>query len=218
MFHISCWCFTWCATAYLPFVHGFALMVSVSIPTSQNPYSLACTNTTHQKLWHCSARFVGSWRFSGASRPPMFSLTPHWFNQKYIKNTLLTLVLPQIEYWGTEIKLSDEITSHGLQTYVLMVVTDNASRRQDSLRQDSLKPRLAYHGPGFKHSCTRNERKTHWSTSTCALASLRHEHRYVWTRVDYEIYWKILYLWKFRPIRIISGQISPILSNLIFIP
>ena len=27
---------------------------------------------------------------SGASRPPKFSLTPHWFSQKYIKNTLLT--------------------------------------------------------------------------------------------------------------------------------
>ena len=32
-------------------------------------------------------------------------------------------------------------------------MTDDASVRQDSLRQDSLKHRLAYRAPGFERSC-----------------------------------------------------------------
>ena len=95
--------------------------------------------------------------------------------------------------------------------------TVHALVRQDSLRQDSLKHRLSYRAPGFERSCAQNGRKTHWGTSACALASLRHEHRYVWARVVHTLYWKLLYLWNFRPITIISGQISHIFSNLIFI-
>ena len=104
-----------------------------------------------------------------------------------------------------------------LKIRIVKVMTHGASVRQDSLRQDSLKHRLSYHAPGFERSCTQNERKTHWGTSACPLASLRHEHRYVWARLVNTIYWKLLYLWKFRPIKIISGRISHIFSNLIFI-
>ena len=54
-------------------------------------------------------------------------------------------------------------------------MTDEDSLRQDSLRQDSLKQRVAYRAPGFERSCAQNGRKTHWGTSSCALASLRQE-------------------------------------------
>ena len=106
-----------------------------------------------------------------------------------------------------------EIVSSYTTCYSLMVMPV----RQDSLSQDSLKHRLAYCAPSFERSCTQNRRKTHRGMSVCALASLRHEHRYVWERVVNTIYWKLFYLWKFRPIKIISGQISHIFSNLIFI-
>ena len=41
------------------------------------------------------------------------------------------------------------------------VVIDDASLRQDSLRKESLKHRLAYRAPGFERSCAQNGRKTH---------------------------------------------------------
>ena len=43
----------------------------------------------------------------------------------------------------------------------VMVVTDLASLRQESLRQDSLRHRLAYRAPGFERLCAHNRRKTH---------------------------------------------------------
>ena len=72
---------------------------------------------------------------------------------------------------------------------------------QDSPRQDSLEHRLSYLEPDFERSWAQNGLKTHWSTSACALASLS---------VGNTIYWKFLYFWKFKPIRIISVQISHI--------
>ena len=42
------------------------------------------------------------------------------------------------------------------------VMPHGASVRQDSLRQDSLRHRVAYRAPGFERSCAQNRRKTHW--------------------------------------------------------
>ena len=43
-------------------------------------------------------------------------------------------------------------------------MTEIASLRQDSLRRDSLKHRLAYRAPGFERSCAQNGCKNHWLT------------------------------------------------------
>ena len=45
---------------------------------------------------------------------------------------------------------------------------DEASVRQDSLRQDSPRQRVAYRAPGFERSCAQNGRKPHWGKSARA--------------------------------------------------
>ena len=46
---------------------------------------------------------------------------------------------------------------------------------------------LSYGVPSFERSCTQNVSKTHWSMSACAIASLRHEHRYVLANGQYNL-------------------------------
>ena len=58
--------------------------------------------------------------------------------------------------------------------------------------------------------------KTHWSIIchiVCLVSSGEARAHERWATVENTIYWKLLYLWKFRPIRVIPGQISHILSN-----
>ena len=77
------------------------------------------------------------------------------------------------------------------------VVTDVASVRQDSPRQDSLKHRLSYRAPCFEPKT--DARLTEARTSACAFASLRLERTSAWAR----IYWKLHDLWNLIVIRYI---------------